>query len=85
MKLENTDQGLLKKLSDTSKTVVHARLMPYKNNTCIKVYTDEGEPLGDIPENEIQNYIDKATTILFVKTEFNDDTGLYSYIVETLM
>lgn len=85
MKLENTDQSLLKRLNDSSKMVICAKLIPYKNNTCIKAYTEDGEPLGDIPEDEIQNYINKPSEILFVKSEFDDDTGLFSYIVETLM
>ena len=85
MTLVNIDTSLAKKYVNMDKTLLYCKLMPYKNNTAIKVYTKEGEPIGDIPEDEISNYLSKETEILFIKEKFNDDTGLIELVVETML
>ena len=85
MKIINTDQNLLKRLERSGKTVLHVSLVPYKNNTCIKVYDEEGNPLGDIPQEDVQTYINETQTILFVGASIDDDTGLPVYTLGTII
>lgn len=85
MTLINIDTSLVKKYYNNGETLLYCSLMPYKNKTAIKVYTKEGEPIGDIPEDEISNYLSKETEILFIKEKFNDDTGLIELVVETML
>ena len=85
MKLINTNQELVKKLFKNDKSLLYVSLMPYKNNTCIKVYDEDGNPLGDIPEEFISSYISKNQEILFIKESIDDDTGLPIYELETMI
>lgn len=85
MKLINIDKNLIKKYYDNGKTVLYVKFRPYKNNTCIKVYDEENNPIGDIEESEIENYLNKDTEVLFINQEFNDDTGLLDFIVGTIV
>ncbi len=85
MKVKNTDQELLQKLVRNDKTTIYASLVPYKGNTQIKVYDEEGNLLGDIPEEEISTYIDEEHVILFINEYIDDDTGLPIYILQTLV
>lgn len=85
MKLINTNQDLIRRLAKNGEEVLHVSLVPYKNNTCIKVYDEEGNPLGDIPEEEISKYIDETRTILFINESIDDDTGLPIFTLGTLV
>ena len=85
MKLINIDKTLTKKYFDMDKTILYCKLMPYKNNTCIKVYTENGEPIGDIEETEIDKYLQKESEVLYIKENFNDETGLMELSIETLI
>ena len=85
MKLENVDQNLLKRHAQNDKTLLYVSLVPYKNNTCIKVYDEEGNPLGDIPQKDIPTYINKTTEVLFINTSIDDDTGLPIYTLGTIV
>ncbi len=85
MKLINIDTQLAKKYYDTGKNVLYLTLIPYKNNTCIKAYTDEGEPLGDVEENFIAEYITQDKIIMFINQVLNDETGLFEYTINTLL
>lgn len=85
MKLENTDQNLLQRLAENDKMTLYVSLVPYKNNTCIKAYDEEGNPLGDIPKENVPLYINKANEVLFIRKSIDDDTGLPSYILETIV
>ena len=84
MKLININQDLIKKYYDEDKTCLYVKLIPYKSNTCIKAYDEEGNPLGDVEPNEVQNYINKSNEVLFINQSFNDDTGLFEFIVKTM-
>lgn len=84
MKLNNINENLIKKYFDEAKTVLYVKLIPYKNNTCIKVYDEENNPIGDIEESQVLNYIHKETEVLFITQEFNDDTGLIEFKVSTM-
>lgn len=84
MKLVNTNQNTLKKYYDADKMVLYVQYVPYQNNTKIKVYF-EGEPIGDVPEENIAELLDKETDVLFIKNEFNDETGLIELIIETML
>ena len=85
MQVKNVDQTLLKRLARSDKKILYASLVPYKNNTCIKVYDEEGNPLGDIPEEEVSTYINKTTAILFINESIDDDTGLPVFTLGTLL
>ena len=84
MKITNTDQNLLQRLVKNDKTVLYVSLVPYKNNTCIKVYDEEGNPLGDIPQEDVQTYINETKTVLFINQTIDDDTGLPIYTLGTI-
>ena len=84
MKLENTEQSLLQRFAENNKTIVYASLVPYKNNTCIKVYDEEGNPLGDVPQKDIPSYINETNVVLFINESIDDNTGLPSYILKTI-
>lgn len=85
MIVENVEQNVLKKLAQNDKKVIYASLVPYKNNTCIKVYDEEGNPLGDIPQEDISKYINEKTVVLFINESIDDNTGLPIYILKTLV
>lgn len=85
MKLENTDQNVLKKLAQNDKMTLYVSLVPYKNNTCIKVYDEEGNPLGDIPQKDVPSYINKSNEVLFINELIDENTGLPIYILNTLV
>ena len=86
MIVENTDQAKLKSLYDSDTRLIISNLIAYSNSTKIKVYDSKtGEPLGDVPENEISNYIAKTTEVLYVNEKFNDETGLFYYVLETML
>lgn len=85
MILNNTDQGLLQRLSRSGKGLIYGSIVPYKNNTCIKVYDEEGNPLGDIPEEFIVTYINQKTVILFINESIDDNTGLPFYTLGTMV
>lgn len=85
MKLKNVDQSLLQKLVENDKKILYVSLVPYKNNTCIKVYDEDGKPLGDIPEEDVSTYINKTNEILFINESFDDDTGLLIYTLGTML
>lgn len=84
MQLVNTNQSMLKKYYNDDKTVLCVQYVPYQNNTKIKVYF-EGEPIGDVPEDAIGTLLGKDSDVLFIKTEFNDDTGLIELVIETML
>ncbi|MGN1298083.1 MAG: hypothetical protein ACI4VH_06710 [Clostridia bacterium] len=84
MKLENTDQNLLQRLIKNNKTILYVSLVPYKNNTCIKAYDEEGNPLGDIPQKDVPSYINETSVVLFINESIDDDTGLPIYILKTI-
>jgi hypothetical protein len=84
MKVENVDQELLKNFAKNSKTLLYVSLIPYKNNTCIKVYDEEGNPLGDIPQKDIPSYINKSSEVLFIKELIDNDNGLPVYSLGTI-
>ena len=85
MQLKNTNQNELQGLYNNDKKVIYASLVPYKNNTCIKVYDEEGNPIGDIPEENINTYINEKSIVLFLNQSIDDDTGLPVYILETIV
>lgn len=85
MQLKNTDQNLLQRLYNDNKTVIYASLVPYKNNTCIKVYDEESNPLGDIPEEDIDTYIKETSIVLFLNKSIDDNTGLPIYVLGTIV
>lgn len=85
MQLKNTNQNELQGLYNNNKKVIYASLVPYKNNTCIKVYDEEGNPIGDIPEENINTYINEKSIVLFLNQSIDDDTGLPVYILETIV
>ena len=85
MKLINIDKLLVKKYYDMDKTVLYLSLIPYKNNTCIKAYTEEGEPIGDIEENFVDEYISKDKVVMFINQSLDDETGLFEYTITTLI
>lgn len=85
MKLENTDQNILKRLAENNKTVVYASLVPYKGNRCIKVYDEEGNPIGDIPEENISEYLSETNIVLFIESNIDNETGLPIYILKTIV
>ena len=84
MKLINVNQSQLEKYYNNEQIVLYVKLVPYKNNTCIKVYF-EGEPIGDIPEEFIEEYTNKDSAVLFINKEFDDNTGLFNFIVTTIL
>lgn len=84
MKLVNIDEKLTKKYFEEDKKLLYITLVPYKNNTCIKAYTDEKEPIGDVEENFILEYLKKDKEIMFINEVFNDDTGLIEYTISTM-
>lgn len=85
MQLKNTNQNELRGLYNNDKKVIYASLVPYKNNTCIKVYDEEGNPIGDIPEENINTYINEKSIVLFLNQSIDDDTGLPVYVLETIV
>lgn len=85
MKLVNIDKLLVKKYYDMDKTVLYLSLIPYKNNTCIKAYTEEGELIGDIEENFVDEYISKDKVVMFINQSLDDETGLFEYTITTLI
>ena len=85
MQLKNTNQNELRGLYNNDKKVIYASLVPYKNNTCIKVYNEEGNPIGDIPEENINTYINEKSIVLFLNQSIDDDTGLPVYVLETIV
>lgn len=85
MQLNNTNQNELRGLYNNDKKVICASLVPYKNNTCIKVYDEEGNPIGDIPEENINTYINEKSIVLFLNQSIDDDTGLPVYVLETIV
>ena len=85
MKLINIDKQLVKKYYDMDKTVLYLSLVPYKNNSCIKAYTEEGEPIGDIEENFVTEYLSKDKVVMFISQSLDDETGLFEYTVTTLI
>lgn len=85
MKLVNIDKSLAKKYLNEDKTVLVCKLLPYKNNTAIKVYTEEGEPIGDVEESFINQYTNEESVVLFINEEFDDDTGLFDIVIKTMM
>ena len=84
MKLVNVDKDLLKKYYESDHTLLYVTLIPYKNNTCIKAYTEEKEPIGDVEESFIPEYLSKDKEVMFIKELFNDDTGLIEYVISTM-
>ena len=85
MKLINIDKNLAKKYLNMDKTILYCKLMPYKNNTCIKVYTEEGEPIGDIEESYVSEFLNEESIVLFIKEEFDDNTGLFDIIINNYL
>lgn len=85
MQLKNTNQNELQGLYNNDQKVIYASLVPYKNNTCIKVYDEEGNPIGDIPEENINTYINEKSIVLFLNQSIDDETGLPVYILETIV
>lgn len=85
MKLKNTDQNILRNLVKNSKTMVYASLIPYKSNSCIKAYDEEGNPLGDIPEENISEYLNETNIVLFIEETIDDETGLPIYVLKTIV
>lgn len=84
MKVEKTNQDLLKKLFESGKMTLYVSLVPYKNNTCIKVYDEENNPLGDIPQEEVSTYINKENIVLFINQTIDDNTGSPIYVLQTI-
>ena len=84
MKLVDIDKSLAKKYLNNEKTVLVCKLIPYNNNTKIKVYTEDGEPIGNIEENFINEYLNKSSEVLFINETFNDNTGLFDIEIATL-
>lgn len=82
MKLINIDKDLAKKYLNKDKTIIYCKLMPYKNNTCIKVYTEDGEPIGDIEESFVSEFLNENSIVLFISEEFDDNTGLFDIIIK---
>ena len=85
MKLININENLAKKYLNADKTILYCKLLPYKENTCIKVYTEEGEPIGDVEESCVPEYINQESVVLFINEEFDDDTGLFNIIIKTIV
>ena len=85
MKLINIDKSLAEKYINNDKTILMCKLIPYKNNTCIKAYTEDGEPIGDIEESYVSEYLQRDSVILFISKEFDDDTGLFNIIIKTMV
>ena len=85
MKLINTNEQLLKKYQKMDKTCLYLTLVPYKNNSCIKAYSDDGEPVGDIEPAFLSEYLNKKNVVMFVNEIFNDDTGLFELVVTTII
>lgn len=85
MKLIDIDKQLVKKYYDMDKTVLYLSLVPYKNNTRIKAYTEEGEPIGDIEESFVPEYLSKDKVVMFINQSSDDETGLFEYTVATLI
>lgn len=85
MKVQNTNQELLKNLFKSGKTVLYVSLIKYNNNTCIKVYDEEGSPLGDIPKENIEDYNEKENEVLFINEMIDDNTGLPIYTLGTIV
>lgn len=84
MKLVNVNQSILKRYYDADKTILCVQYVPYQNSTKIKVYF-EGEPIGDVPEDSVSALLNKDNDVLFIKSEFNDDTGLIELVIETML
>lgn len=80
--LVEIDKILLKKYYDNSNSILYVKLVPYKNNSRIKVYSEENEPIGDIAEEDVDEIMGKNTGIVFLNSELNDDTGLYEIIAK---
>lgn len=85
MKIINTDQNLLQRIAKNGNTIIYGSLVPYKNNTCIKVYDEEGNPLGDIPQEDILTYLNETQIILFINQVIDDNTGLPIYSIGTII
>lgn len=85
MKVQNTNQAILKKLFEEGKTVLYVSLIKYNNNNCMKVYNEDGEPLGDIPQENIDTYIEKEKEVLFINETIDDNTGLPLYTLSTIV
>lgn len=85
MILRNTNQDLLQKLAQNDKMTLYVSLVPYKDNTCIKVYDEEGNVLGDIPKEEVPTYINEKNIILFINQSIDNNTGLPIYILQTII
>lgn len=85
MKVQNTNQELLKRLFKSGKNLLYVSLKKYNNNTSIKVYDEEGEPLGDISQEDVKAYIEKETEVLFINEIIDDNTGLPIYTLGTIV
>lgn len=83
MKLVNTDNQLLKKYYDMDQRVLVLNLVPYKNNTCIKAYTENGEPIGDIEEEYISQYLYEKSVVTYIEQILNDETGLFEFVIKS--
>lgn len=85
MKLVNIDKQLAKKYYDRDTNLLYLSLVPYKNNTCIKAYTEEGEPIGDVEESYISQYLTKDKEVMFINKVLDDETGLFFFEISTLV
>lgn len=85
MVVKNADQDLLREWNEKDKNVLYVSLVPYKNNTCIKIYDEEGRPIGDIPQEDVPKYLDKKSEVLFINEGIDDETGLPVYSLKTIV
>lgn len=84
MRLTNINKSIIKNYYENDTTVLYVKYVPYQNNTKIKVYF-EGEPIGDVPEENVAELINKDSDVLFIKNEFDDNTGLFELVIETML
>lgn len=85
MKLIDIDKNLAKKYLNSDTTILVCKLIPYKNNTAIKAYTEDGEPIGDVEDSFIKDYLNEESVVLFINEEFDDETGLFEIVIQTMV
>lgn len=88
MKAVNLKMDIIKKFINIDKSIIVAQIVPYKNNTKLKLYSnamDEypNEPLADIPDEDFEQYKDEDIVVMCIKEGFNDDTGEFEITFES--
>lgn len=80
MELININKKIIKHYFDKDEIFLECKLLPYQNNSKIKVYYED-EPIGDIPDDYISDFLNKSTSYFYIDKSFDDATGLFELTV----